>query len=243
MSLFMDRRKIMKHKTQRGSALVYILIAIALLAALTATFMDSSSQQTSSQSSFNTVAELNSQINFIRSAIEECVLTYPAGDTTMPATNPVGGFSPIRPYPLMPISSYLASPATGSSLVKDIRCPGNPGNSNNHAKIFSGTSGKFFPPRLNMFGEWHYINHSDGVFIFIATNRTDAFLDTALKKIDEQYAPCEVQYVDNSSGGAGVDFSPMANMTLCGAGTKCLAYRILTTASSVFPGEPAGTCP
>jgi hypothetical protein len=229
--------------SQNGSALVYILIAIALLAALTATFMDSSSQQTSSQSSFNTVAELNSQINFIRSAIEECVLTYPAGDTTMPATNPVGGQSPTRPYPLMPISTYLLSPTVGNSFVKDIRCPGNPGNSNNHAKIFSGASGKFLPPPVNMFSPWLYVNHSDGIYFFAVTEKTDAFIHTALQKLNEQYATCELQYVDNSAGGAVIQMSPIVGMTPCAAGNRCIVYRILTTPTTVFAGEAAGACP
>jgi hypothetical protein len=221
-------------KTQRGSALIYILIAIALLAALTATFMDSSSQQTSSQNAFNVVSELNSQINFIRSAIQECVLTYPGGDTTMPA-DPVGGEYPVRPYPLMPTNLYLASPAA-ISFVSEIRCPGNPGNSNNHAKIFAGTSGKFLPPPPKLFAQWGYYNGVDGVFLFNGTNHTDAYLDSALQKLDAQFSKCELQYINNTSGGSPISIISTPGWE-CLVGTKCIVVRIVTTGTTIYPGE------
>src|SRR5688572_8224892 len=88
---------------ERGSALVYILIAIALLAALTVTFMEPSSEQTTSQNTFETVAELNSQVNFIRSGIQECALTYPIGETTLTGTTNI-------PYPINPTSTHLTDP-------------------------------------------------------------------------------------------------------------------------------------
>jgi hypothetical protein len=232
----------MKKIRQRGSALVYILIAIALLAALTATFMDSSSQQTSSQNTFNIVSDLNSQINFIRSSIQECILTFPSGDTTMPV-DPVGtniGRFPTRPYPLIPTNNYLASPATGSSLARDVRCPGNPGNSNNHTRIFGGSSGKFMPPPPALFGDWFYHNDTDGVFFWSATNKTDAHLATALQKLDSQYSACETQYVDATS--AAVNLRSDGNTGFrCLAGERCFVVRITTTGSTIYPGET--TCP
>src|SRR5688572_18111001 len=139
-----------KRKQEKGSALVYILIAIALLAALTATFMDSSSQQTSSQNTFNTVTNLNSQISFITSAVQECVLSYPQGDNALANTTNV-------PFPINPTSTYLSGPAANNN-VANVRCPGNPGNSNVHSVIFGGSSGKFMPPPPNLFNAWNYYN-------------------------------------------------------------------------------------
>lgn len=224
-------------KSENGSALVYILIAIALLAALTATFMDSSSQQTSSQRSVEIVSEIKSQADFIRSAIQECVLTYPAGDTTMPV-NPVGGHAVNRPYPLMPANTYLSTPAATND-VSEIRCPGNPGNSNNHTKIFGGSSGKYLPPQPKLFTTWGYYNNTDGIFINIATDKTDAYLDAALQKLNAQFSNCELQYINNTSGGGAVSFT--SDGYTCAVGAKCIVLRIMTTASAIYPGETG--CP
>ena len=70
-----------------GSALIYILIAIALLALLTISFMEPSSKQVGSQNMFKLVTELQSQIEFIRSTVHECILLHQGGDINIP----VGG--------------------------------------------------------------------------------------------------------------------------------------------------------
>ena len=230
-----------KRTRQKGSALVYILIAIALLAALTATFMDSSSTQTSSQNTFNTVTALNSQINFIRSAIQECVLTYPGGDTTQVSTN--------RPYPFNPNSSannpatslpWLASAAANRN-VSGVRCPGNPGTSNNHAAIFGGSSGKFLPPKPNLFNDWQYYNGPDGVFFFTGTNKTDAYLATSLTKLDEQYSECEADVINNSANGTAMNLTTAgASGPNCPANTTCFRVWIIAHPQNIYPGDTDG---
>ncbi|HRC26074.1 MAG TPA: hypothetical protein PKX87_01435, partial [Alphaproteobacteria bacterium] len=67
---------------QKGSALVYILIAIALLAALTVTFMEPSSQQTTSQNAYKLASDIKAQADFITSSVQECVLSWRGGDIT-----------------------------------------------------------------------------------------------------------------------------------------------------------------
>ncbi|PJF20463.1 MAG: hypothetical protein CUN56_16050, partial [Phototrophicales bacterium] len=131
------------------------------------------------------------------SAIQECVLTYPSGDTGLIGTSNV-------PYPINPSSAYFTpapkSGAAANDQVRNIMCPGNPGNSNDHAPIFGGTSGKFFPPAVNLFGEWEYYSGVDGVFFYTSTDKTDAFLQTALVKLDDQYSECEADVIDTSAG-------------------------------------------
>jgi type II secretory pathway pseudopilin PulG len=230
-----------KH-TQRGSALVYILIAIALLAALTATFMNNSSQQTSSQNTFNTVTELNSQINFIRSAIEECVMTYPEGDQTPGYAALLSSFN--VPYPIYPNNAYFtgATPgptAAGTSFVSDLRCPGNPGDSNDHELIFGGNSGKFLPPPPKLFNPWSYYNEADGIFIVTGTTKTDAFLTTALQKLDDQFSECE----------ADVMTGPFSMVTddaffVCPASATCLRVWLKTSSTAVYQGaDELAACP
>lgn len=230
-------------KSERGSALVYILIAIALLAALTVTFMEPASQQTTSQNTFNTVTDLNSQVNFIRSAIQECVLTYPAGDTGLIGTTNT-------PYPINPSSSYFAgapkSGAAANDQVRNLMCPGNPGNSNDHAEIFTGASGKFMPPPVNLFEQWEYYNGVDGVFFWSRTDKSDAFLQTAMQKLDDQYSECEADIIDASGGLVAMTSTDGAGDPDCPNGSTCFRVWMLTTALATYQagGEEAlAGCP
>lgn len=227
------------HDTQRGSALVYILIAIALLAALTVTFMEPSSQQATSQNTFETISELNTQANFVRSGIQECVLSYPGGDSTrLTAVN--------IPYPFNPTSTYLADADTDGNFVRNIRCPGNPGDSNDHTDIFSGTTGKFMPPPPNLFGEWMYFNDVDGVFFYIATDKSDAFLQTAMQKLDDQFAECEADVIDATGGD--VSLTSAASDAICHDKHTCFRVWILArpSAENAYNGDTdgdEGSCP
>lgn len=232
-----DRSKI------SGSALVYILVAIALLAALTATFMGSSSQNESSGNALKTFNELNAQIRTIRSAIQECVLTYPGGDKSP-------GYSQTNaPYPINPNSTYFngATPGPSASIYAEgARCPGNPGNSNNHARIFGLNSGKFFPAGSVGFNLWRYYNGTDGVYISVATNRTDAYMSTALAKLDDQFAECEADIVDAMTPNALVRMTSDDSNIFCAAGYKCFRIWLIANPSNVYLGDTDGdeaACP
>ena len=209
---------------QKGSALVYILLAIALLAALTASLMDSSSQQTSSQNTFNSVTEVKSQINLIRSSIQECVLAYPEGDAGADGNS--GLRSPVTPnygYPVNPSSGYFTAPAVPetSDEAALIKCPGNPGNSKLHAPIFGGASGKFLPPPPNLFEPWVYYSGPDGVFFYTSTDKTDSFLVSAMGKLDDQFSECEADVIDNASSGSALDITNDSAGPECPANSRC----------------------
>lgn len=227
-----------KRVTETGSALVYILIAIALLAALTASFMKPSSQQTTAQGSFNAVTELKSQIEFIRSSIQGCVLMYEKGDIGPNGNDGLQG-TDNTPYPINPSSTYLASPASNDE-VQFIRCPGNPGNSNDHADIFGGTSGKFLPPTPKLFNAWEYYNGTDGVFFFNSTDKTDAFLQTALSKLDEGYSECQADVIDASGGDIELTSTATASDPKCLDGNTCFRLWIKIQPSAVYNGDTDG---
>lgn len=238
------------YKNEQGSALVYILIAIALLAALTVTFMEPSSQQTTSQSTFRTASQIKGQVDIIRSAIQECVLSYHKGDNTIDVgamgTDPYAR----KNYPIKPNSTHYATATIGPTagrLVKDIRCPGDPGNDENHVKIFGGTSGKSLPPAPDLFTDWQYYNGQDGVFFWTATNKSDAFLATALAKLDDEYAECEVDVIDASGGAVDLDSDVPAEVQ-CASGYTCLRVRMIIKSSAEYNGdtdgeETAASCP
>lgn len=210
---------------QRGSAFVYILIAIALLAALTASFMKPASQQTTAQGSFKSVTGLKSQIEFARSAIQECVLNYPDGD----------GSTYLSPWPMNPSSTYLTSPS-GDDNLENIGCPGNPGGgSQDHAKIFSGSSGKFLPPPPDLFEPWVYHNGADGIFFYNSTDKTDSFIQTALEKLDGQFSNCEADVIDATGGQEELTSTAGASDPKCPNGSTCFRIWIIVNGSAVYP--------
>ncbi len=244
MNIIPPQKEHGKSATEKGSALVYILIAIALLAALTLTFMEPSSQQTSSQNSFKTISEVESQIGLIRSAIQECVLYYDQGDPLI--TGEVTEANANTRYPINPNSAYLdAGDRSGNRLVRNLRCPGNnpgTGSENQHGLLFASSTGKFMPPAPNFFDEWEYYNGEDGVFFWTGTDKSDPFLASALAKIDDNYAECEVDVIDTSVAPAGakdLDSGPTAGVD-CDASHICLRVWLRIGASALYPGDADG---
>ena len=227
------------NRSAHGSALVYILIAIALLAALTVTFMQPSGQQTTSQSSFRTTADLESQANQIRAVIQKCVLSFPKGDNNI--TDPGAR----KNYPIDPDSTYYngASPGrSGDQLVKNLRCPGNnPGSPNekDHALLFSAISGDFLPPKPDLFNDWEYYNGDGGIFFWTKTDKTDPFIASALEKLDDKFSECEADVIDARSGAVNME----SGGTKCPAGNTCFRVIILKgTNTNYFGDEAAAGC-
>ncbi len=238
-----------KSNQERGSALVYILIAIALLAALTVTFMRPSSQQTSSQSSFRSVSNIKSQISTIRSAIQECVLSYKKGDKSIDITGSGTDPSARVNFPIKPNSTHFTTATIGPTagrLVRDIRCPGNPGNDDeNHEKIFGGTSGKFLSAAPDLFDDWRYYNGQDGVFFWTRTNKTDAFIGTALQKLDDQFGECEADIIDATVAAVDLDSDSPAEVQ-CESGYTCFRIRMTIKSTAEYNGDTDGeeaSCP
>lgn len=238
---------------EQGSALIYILIAIALLAALTVSFMQPSGNQTQTNNAFKTVSELQSQVDFIRAAVHECVLSYPAGDATVDNTG--AGSTDVganRRYPLRPDSDHFGSatvgPTAGSRLVRDIRCPGNPGdrpgetmaspgNAINHENIFGGGTGKFLAPPPALFGEWQWYNGEDGIFFWVETANSDAFIQSAFDKLEESFSRCEADQINSTSGAKALDG---ASSVSCPLGSRCFRVWMVMDNVSDAAGPEAG---
>ena len=230
-----------KYNKESGSALVYILIAIALLAALTVTFMEPSSQQTAAQNSFRLVSDIKSQVDTIRSAIQSCVLSYREGDSSIDIS--ASGTDPFarKNFPIKPNSTHYSTATVGPTTgryVRDIRCPGNPGGGdNNHAKVFGASSGKFLTAPPELFSDWEYYNGLDGIYFWTSTDKTDAFLTTAMEKLDEQYDECEADVIDASGGSVYLDSD---NETRCESGNICFRVRMTIKDTSVYNGDDEG---
>lgn len=248
---------------QRGSALIYILIAIALLALLTVSFMQPASQQTQSQNTFKMVSDLQSQIDFIRATVQECVALHYKGDARRPASCIAAYVSGIpncpgeedeganHRYPIKPNSLYFDNNGVDPNgiadrLVRNLRCPGNPSGNPNHAAIFSAASGKFMPSPPDLFEEWQWYNGDDGVFFWIQTNKSDAFIQSALQKLDEKFSECEADIIDTSFPAAGdKDLDSNADVA-CPNGYTCFRVWMIANASNIYPGDADGdeaACP
>lgn len=217
----------------KGSALVYILIAIALIAALTAVFMQPASQQTRTQSTYRLTSELNGQIQLIRSAIQDCILRFPNGDPNIAAA----AVSATAPYPIEPDLAYYATTPAGNRAanknVENIGCPGNatPASGIKHTALFGGSSGRFLPASPPLFGPWTYRNGIaatengltyTGVFFQINSTVTDAYVAEAMSRIDAQSSACEIDFVPATAAAANG----------CPADTNCLRVWMLRTSST-----------
>lgn len=228
----MNRTDMLNRRGEQGSALIYILIAIALLALLTVSFMEPSSQQTGTQNTFKLVSEMKSQIDMIRSAAQECIIAYPKGDNGLDPDNGLAPRTPAinqlnQPYPLNPNSDYFQNCVSkgpdSDTAVSHLRCPGNPADDPCHAPMFGGMTGKFLPPAPAMFEEWQWSNGADGVFFWISSDKSDAFITTALSKLDEAYSACEADVVA-ASGALGNGIS-------CPASSQCFRIWMLRKTS------------
>jgi len=223
---------------QSGSALIYILIAIALLALLTSTLIEPASQQSQTQNATNLVSEMQGQVSLIASALDECILTYPDQDSELTTTQQKNA-----PYPINPKDPYFTSQSAVPAVatvqdVSGIRCPGNPGGTGatnqNHALIFGGTSNKFMPPPPNQFTAWQYYNGADGVFIFTRTDKTDAYITSALAKLDAKYSACQADVIDASSSAVTISSDTVPGDSAaktCASGGKCFRYWIVQKAT------------
>ncbi len=202
--------------SEKGGALIYILIAIALLAALTTTFIQPGGQSSRTQNAFKLSSELNSQSRVIRSGIQDCILRYPGGDDAITET----GY--IDPYPLNPDSTdtQYSAHVTTNKNVSNVRCPGAA-----YEMIFGGSGAftTFLPPAPSLMEDWQYFNGSatlygmafNGVFYEIKSDKSDPFIAESMQKIDGLLSSCEVDYTvgDGSNG--------------CENGHQCLRFWII----------------
>lgn len=222
--------------SERGSALVYILIAIALLAALTASFMQPGNQQVTSQNIVKAVSEIESQVNLIRSAIQECVLMYPSGhDALIGQSN--------FPFPINPTSNrhyYDHNFEEDYNHVRGLVCPGKYTYATLSARLFGGASGKFLPPPPPLFEEWEYHNGVDGVFFYTYTDKTDAYLRSALEKLDENFSECEADIIVADGADVEMTSTARAEDPECTDGTTCFRVWMIVHTGASYAYQPGG---
>ena len=161
-------RRRFDHTCQQGSAIIYVFVAIGLLAALTYSFVKDSGQSVVAQSAHRTSEDLYIQASTIRAAIVECAVQYPNGGGDMDGDGDIDSTdNPNNPYPVLPTYANNPHGVAADNTVRNLSCTGAPAA---EANIFQGTNnkGRFLPPATSGFGEWVYGNDAEARRLVIA---------------------------------------------------------------------------
>jgi hypothetical protein len=199
--------------TERGNALLYVLLAVGLLAALTYFYAQDSRENYSSQAAISISESLFAQANMIKSAVVQCTLEFPGGGGDMDASGSIDSSdNPNNPYPLNPSDALnlKADPggctttgnATGcipkaaNDQVKNLQCIGAPAG---QAAMFTGASnqGRYLPPPPSNFTDWVYVNDSTGVYIK-TTGNGDAASVSALTRLLAKFTSTQASVSGNT---------------------------------------------
>lgn len=148
----------------------------------------------------------------IRTAIQQCILEYPAGDSAITAANAV---------PTYPNDSDGTTPLG----VGSIACPGSTASDK---ALFGAASSRFLPKPPDGMDAWEYANvgttaksiygqsYTSSIFYMLKSNKTDPYIGEAFTKVDDQLSQCEVEYLDSSS----------STVAGCPAGYRCLRFML-----------------
>ena len=69
------------------------------------------------------------------------------------------------------------------------------------------------------------------MFYWTETDKTDAFIESALEKLDEKFSECEADVIDASGGDVDMDSDVTAQAT-CPDGSLCFRVWILNNATA-----------
>ena len=219
----------MNTSRQKGSIIVYILIAIALTGLLVASMSQGTQKSASSEQIDEVMMYLQNDIQTVQSNITECVTSYQnnnfcptSGCVTEYATQDTGNLNvPFPGYcattPACPVSTMTYGNA-GTALA-NIGCPRAP-----TPLIFNDSitqSLKTFQDTAN-YTVTYYNNNTEGVYLRITRTASDPLWTEAIARMNSKYAACSVAYV--APGGADPTGYTCTN--------GCLYYWILRKSSS-----------
>ena len=88
------------------------------------------------------------------------------------------------------------------------------------------------PPPPALFKEWQWYNGADGVFYWIESDKSDAYILTALQKLDAQYGKCEADVINATTIAKPLDND--ATIT-CPMGSVCFRMWMISDKNIVPP--------
>lgn len=184
----------------RGSVLFYILMAVALIGALSFVVMEDSDSTVSTQVAQNTASELYAQANLIRAAVTECVLEFPGGGGDLDGDNDIDAADNANtPYPLEPNDALNPGGAAGNDQVRNLKCLMSSSTARNMFQG-AGNRGQLLPPPPSGYTEWTYFNTvADGVGMEITAPLSATHLD-ALTRFMRKFSSCQAALDYGSCG-------------------------------------------
>ena len=198
-----------------GNALLYVFMAIGLLAALTYSFVKGSRENYNVQNSARIAEEMYVQVNLMKSSIMQCRMEYIEGggdldgdgltdesdnyNTAFPLepTNPLHDNAPACCATNGGASGCISSAV--SDDVRNLKCIGAPIR---EANMFTGqnNSGAFLPPKPQGFEEWTYKNDANGVYLQIISTRENMSYESTLTRLLNKFATCQADIDYNNCG-------------------------------------------
>lgn len=227
MSLTSSRR------SESGSIIIYILIAIFLTGLLVAAMTTGAKKSASSGQVMEAFQYLQSDIKTVQQSVNECMEVYSKpvdrnGDGTIDATD-----NPNPPFPMYCADSTCAlsslSSGTGGTPVANIGCPGAPDgqrvifgkNVNNNFKLLGNTSA---------YTTTFFNTAAEGVFIRITPSAGSSVWSETLTRLDGAFSKCAASAVVANPDPLGFD---------CSSG--CFYYWIVRNPTSSASFE--ASCP
>lgn len=186
-----------KSADQSGSIIIYIFVAIGLLAALTYSFVNSSRENVTTQIGYRAAEDLGSQAMLIKSVITGCVLEFSRGGIDLngdgiinSADNPPNlNF----PYPVNPTLSQNPHGVSADNRVENVTCTYAPHGQN---MLFRGGN-VFLAPIPAGFSDWIYTNNASGVY-FETTAPNSAAGQEALRRAAARFPGCSSEIIDST---------------------------------------------
>ena len=189
-----------------GSVLLYIFVAIGLLGALTMSFVNSSTEDLTSERASRAAEQLYNQILMVSAAIQECTISYPNGGGDLDADGDIDtSDNPNSPYPLSPSDPLNPGGAAANDYIDQIKCPGAPAG---EELIFDISEGRFPPKAPVQFAAWEYYNGGVSpnrvVQFWTSAPTSSKYQDIAFDIVDRRFAPCQV--VKNTTTTPGTTY-------------------------------------
>jgi hypothetical protein len=205
-----------ENQSQKGSIIIYIMIAIFLTGLLVATMTQGSKISASSGQLDAALLLLQSDIKTVQANISECVQTHPEavdvnGNGTADATD-----DPNQPFPLY---GDLSSGAAGDALM-DIKCPGAPVAQQLIFTDAISASLKLLNDTSN-YTATYFNDATEGVYLRITRAVPDTLWPEMLSRLENKYSKCAAVSVTADPDPLGAD---------CSGG--CFYYWILRRATS-----------